>query len=131
MLIHNFTLTMKAYLGRTTTTKLKVVESIYYDSRLLPPNIIERDIFTLLNGDVLNGNIIHAFLVSLVATKQNLKTEIVSPILYQILENVGKEEKRSVFIKYLTDDNFLKNDNIFVPVNVTSSHWVLLVFYPK
>ena len=97
MLIHNFTLTMKAYLGRTTTTKLKVVESIYYDSRLLPPNIIERDIFTLLNGDVLNGNIIHAFLVSLVATKQNLKTEIVSPILYQILENVGKR-KREVFL---------------------------------
>ena len=80
---------------------------------------------------MLNGDIIHAFLASLVTTKQNLKTEIVSPILYQILQNMGKEEKRSVFIKYLTIDDFLKNDIIFVPINAKSSHWVLLVLYPK
>ena len=43
---------------------LKVVESIYYDNQLLPPNITERDIFSLLNGDLLNGDIIHAFLKS-------------------------------------------------------------------
>ena len=41
--------------------------------------------------------------------------EIVSPILHRILRNMGKEEKRSVFIKYLAIDNFLKNDMIFVP----------------
>ena len=80
---------------------------------------------------MLNGDIIHAFLTSLVTTKQNLKTEIVSLILYQILQNIGKEEKRSVFIKYLTNVDFLKNDIIFVPINANSSHWVLLVFYPK
>ena len=42
-----------------------------------------------------------------------------------------KEEKRSVFIKYLAIDDFLENDIIFVFVNVTSSHWVLLVLYAK
>ena len=57
--------------------------------------------------------------------------EIVSPILHRILRNMGKEEKRSVFIKYLAIDNFLKNDMIFVPINAKSSHWVLLVLYPK
>ena len=92
---------------------LKVVENIYYDNQPLPPNITERDIFTLLNGDMLNGDIIHAFLTSLVTKKQNLKTGIVSPILCQILQNMGKEEKRSVFIKYLTNDGFLKNDIFF------------------
>ena len=97
---------------------LKVVESIYYDNQPLPPNVTERDVFSLLNGDMLNGDIIHAFLTSLVTTKQNLKTEIVSPILYQIL-------------KYLTIEDFLKNDIIFVPINAKSSHWVLLVLYPK
>ena len=107
---------------------LKVVESIYYDNQPLPPNITERDVFSLLNGGMLNGDIIHAFLTSLVTTKQNLKTEIVSPILYQILQNMEKEEKRSVFIKYLAIDNFLENDIIFY---VTSSHWVLLVLYVK
>ena len=101
---------------------LKVVESIYYDNQPLPPNVTERDVFSLLNGDMLNGDIIHAFLASLVTTKQNLKTEIVSPILYQILQNMGKEEKRSDFIKYLTIDDFLKNDIIFVPINAKSSH---------
>ena len=80
---------------------------------------------------MLNGDIIHAFLASLVTTKQNLKTEIVSPILYQILQNMGKEEKKGVFIKYLTIEDFLKNDIIFVPINAKSSHWVLLVLYPK
>ena len=107
---------------------LKVVESIYYDNQPLPPNITERDVFSLLNGGMLNGDIIHAFLTSLVTTKQNLKTEIVSPILYQILQNMEKEEKRSVFIKYLAIDDFLENDIIFY---VTSSHWVLLVLYAK
>ena len=92
---------------------LKVVENIYYDNQPLPPNITERDIFTLLNGDMLNGDIIHAFLTSLVTKTQNLKTGIVSPILCQILQNMGKEEKRSVFIKYLTNDGFLKNDIFF------------------
>ena len=53
-----------------------------------------------------------------------------SPILHRILRNMGKEEKRSVFIKYLAIDNFLKNDMIFVPINAKSSHWVLLVLYP-
>ena len=101
---------------------LKVVESIYYDNQPLPPNVTERDVFSLLNGDMLNGDIIHAFLASLVTTKQNLKTEIVSPILYQILQNMGKEEKRSDFIKYLTIDDFLKNDIIFVSINAKSSH---------
>ena len=43
---------------------LKVMESIYYDNQLLPPNITERDVFSLLNGDLLNGDIIHAFLKS-------------------------------------------------------------------
>ena len=121
---------MKAYVGITNEENLKVVESIYYDNQPLPPNITERDIFSLLNGDMLNGDIIHAFLTSLVTTKQNLKAEIVSPILYQILRNMGKEEKRSVFIKYLAIDDFLKNDIIFVPINAKSSHWVLLVLYP-
>ena len=99
-----------------------MVESIYCDNQPLRPNITERYIFSLLNGDMLNGDIIHAFLASLVTTKQNLKTEIVPPILYQILQNMGKEEKRSVFIKYLTIDDFLKNDIIFVPINAKSSH---------
>ena len=49
---------------------LKVVESIYYDNQPLPPNITERDIFSLLNGDMLNGDIIHAFLTSLVTTSR-------------------------------------------------------------
>ena len=110
---------------------LKVVESIYYDNQPLPPNVTERDVFSLLNGDMLNGDIIHAFLTTLVTTMQNLKAEIVSPILYQILWNMGKEEKRGVFIKYLTIEDFLKNDIIFVPINAKSSHWVLLVLYPK
>ena len=126
MQIHNFTLTMKAYVGITNEENLKVVESIYYDNQPLPPNITERDIFSLLNGDMLNDDIIHAFLTSLVTTKQNLKAEIVSPIL----RNMGKEEKRSVFIIYLANDDFLKNDIIFVPINAKSSHWVLLVLYP-
>ena len=107
------------------------MESIYYDNHPLPPNITERYIFSLLNGDMLNGDIIHAFLTSLVTTKQNLKAEIVSPILYQILRNMGKEEKRGVFIKYLAIEDFLENDIIFVPINAISSHWVLLVLYPK
>ena len=76
---------------------LKVVESIYYGNQPLPPNVTERDIFSLLNGDMLNGDIIHAFLTSQVTTKQNLKREIVSPILYQILQNMGKGEETSVF----------------------------------
>ena len=46
---------------------------------------------------MLNGDIIHAFLTSQVTTKQNLKREIVSPILYQILQNMGKGEETSVF----------------------------------
>ena len=104
---------------------LKVVESIYYDNQPLPPNVTERDVFSLLNGDMLNGDIIHAFLASLVTTKQNLKAEIVSPILDQILRNMGKEEKRSVFIKYLAIDDFLKNDIIFVPINAKISASVL------
>ena len=53
---------------------------------------------------MLNDDIINAFLTSLVTTKQNLKTKIVLPILYQILRNMGKEENRSVFIKYLAID---------------------------
>ena len=104
----------------------KVVESIYYDNQPLPPNINERDILSLLNGEMLNGDIILAFLTSLVTTKQNLKTEII-----QILRNMEKEEKRSVFIKYLVIDDFLKNDIIFAPINAKNSHWVLLVLYPK
>ena len=107
------------------------MESIYYDNQPLPPNITERDIFSLLNGDMLNDDIIHTFLTSLVTTKQNLKAEIVSPILYQILRNMGKEEKRSAFIEHLAIDDFLKNDIIFVPINAKSSQWVLLVLYPK
>ena len=103
-----------------------MVESIYYDNQPLPPNINERDILSLLNGEMLNGDIILAFLTSLVTTKQNLKTEII-----QILRNMGKEEKRSVFIKYLVIDDFLKNDIIFAPINAKNSHWVLLVLYPK
>ena len=54
-----------------------------------------------------------------------------SPNLSQILRNMGKQEKRSVFIKYLAIDNFLKNDIIFVFINDKGSHWVLLVLYPK
>ena len=104
---------------------LKVVESIYYDNQPLPPNITERDIFSLLNGDMLNDDIIHAFLTSLVTTKQNLKAEIVSPILYQILRNMGKEKKRSAFIEHLAIDDFLKNDIIFVPINAKISASVL------
>ena len=73
------------------------MESIYYGNQPLPPNVTERDIFSLLNGDMLNGDIIHAFLTSQVTTKQNLKREIVSPILYQILQNMGKGEETSVF----------------------------------
>ena len=80
---------------------------------------------------MLNDDIINAFLTSLVTTKQNLKTKIVLPILYQILGNMGKVEKGSVFIKYLALDDFLKNDIIFVPINAKSSQWVLLVLYPK
>ena len=80
---------------------------------------------------MLNGDITNAFLTSLVTTKQNLKTEIVSPFLYQNLQNVGKEEKGSVFIKYPANNAFLKNDIIFVPINAKSSHWVLLVLYPR
>ena len=131
MQIHNFTLTMKAYVGITNEENLKAVESIYYDNQPLPPNITEGDIFSLLNGDMLNSDIIHSFPTSLVTTKQNLKLEIVSPILYRILRNMGEEEKRSVFIKYLAIDDFLKNDMIFVPLNAKSSHWLLLVLYPK
>ena len=102
-----------------------MVESIYYDNQPLPPNVTERDVFSLLNGDMLNGDIIHAFLTSLVTTKQNLKAEIVPPILYQILRNMGKEEKGSVLIKYLAIDDFLKNDIIFVPINAKISASVL------
>ena len=51
--------------------------------------------------------------------------------LYQILQNIRKGEKRSVFLKYLTIDSFLKNDIIFVSINASSSHWVLLVLYLK
>ena len=130
MQIHNCTLTMKAYVGITNEENLKVVESIYNDNQPLPPNITERDIFSLLNGGMLKGDIINGFLTWLVTTKQNLKMEIVSPILYQILRNMRKEEKRSVFIKYLAIYHFLKNDIIFVPINAKSSHWVLLVLYP-
>ena len=96
-----------------------MVESIYYDNQPLPPKITERDILSLLNGDMLNGDIILAFLTSLVTTKQNLKREII-----QILRNMVKEEKRSVFIKYLVIDDFLKNDIIFVPIDAKNSHWV-------
>ena len=68
MQIHNCTLTMKAYVGITNEENLKVVESIYYDNQPLPPNITKRDIFSLLNGGMLNGDIIDAFPTSLVTT---------------------------------------------------------------
>ena len=97
MQIHNFTLMMKAYVGITNEENLKVVGSIYYDNQPLPPNITEGDIFSLLNGDMLNGNIIHAFPTSLVTTKQNLKLEIVLPILYGILRNMGGRRKEKCF----------------------------------
>ena len=74
---------------------------------------------------MLNGDIIHVFLKSLVTTKQNLKTEIVPPIHAYILRNIGKEEKGSVCIKYLAIDDFLKNDIIFVPINAKISASVL------
>ena len=74
---------------------------------------------------MLNGDIIHVFLKSLVTTKQNLKTEIVPPIHVYILRNIGKEEKGSVCIKYLAIDDFLKNDIIFVPINAKISASVL------
>ena len=61
----------------------------------MPSAITERDIFNVLNGDVIDS-----FICSLIS-KQHLKADAISSILSQILANMIFRENRSIFMKYL------------------------------